>query len=185
MKKTILFALSLVMCLGLLTACGGDKEESSVPDESTETPTSTVETTQTVEEILTTIDTLVPVNTPKDLDEKTLSLLMNVDMENVAAYAGKVTELNNNTDQIIVIQAVPGQAEAVKADLEAWKQAMIEQSANYTEFAGEGIKAENGRVVVNGDYVVLVILGDGDDMLANGPDAFYKTVDEAITKAFI
>ncbi len=183
MKKLILFTLSLAMCFSLLTACGGN-DDSSEPVESTETPSSTVTEERTAADILTAIDTLVPVNTPKDLDEKTLSLLMNVNMENVADYAGKVTELNNNTDQIIVIQAVPGQAEAVKADLEAWKQAMIEQSANYTEFAGEGIKAENGRVIVNGDFVVLVILGDGDDMLAGGPDAFYKTVDAAISEAF-
>ena len=181
MKKFIPLLLSFALCLALFSACDGN-DTSSTPDSITSEASITAD--YDVHEILSAIDSLTPVTEPKDLDERTLSLLMNVNMENVVAFAGKITMLNQNTDQIVVIQAVPGQAEAVAADLEAWRQANVDMSANYTEFAGEGIKAENGRIVVMGDFVVLVILGDGDDMLLNGAGAFYTEVDAAIEAAF-
>jgi hypothetical protein len=180
MKKTILLIMSIALCFALLTSCKTN-DTSSTPESTT--PVSTV-AEYDVNEILTAIDTAVPVSEPTDINEQTLSLLINVNMDNVVAFAGKITQLNQNTDQIIVIQAQPGMANAVAEDLAAWRQANVDLSANYEEFAGEGIKAENGRIVINGDFVVLVILGDGEDMLANGPDAFYAEVDAAITAAF-
>lgn len=182
MKKGIVLLLTLALSFALFTACGEDKSTSNGTSGSSadmsEAPA--YDTALLLKEI----DAAVPVNTPKDLDETTLSLLMNVKMENVAAFSGKITALNNNTDRIVVIQAKPGKVDAVKADLEAYRESLIETSANYTEFAGEKIKAENGRVTAKGDYVVLAIVGDADKMLSDGPDAVYTAVDKAIDEAF-
>ena len=186
MKKILALMLAMALSLALFVGCGGDdpSSEGNSSSQSGSSSESSALPAYDVEQVLEAIESAVPVSSGKEIDDDTLTLLMNVDMENVEAYAGKITQLNQNTDQILVIQAKPGKADAVKTELEARRQAMVDSSANYSEFAGEKVKAENGRVVVKGDYVVLVIVGDSQKMLDEGPDDTYKAVDKAIDEAF-
>ena len=166
MKKIFALMLAMALSLALFAGCGGD-DSSSEGDSGSQSGGSSENSSMPVydvAQILEAIEAAVPVSSGKEIDDDTLTLLMNVDMENVEAYAGKITQLNQNTDQILVIQAKPGKAEAVKAELEARRQAMVDSSANYSEFAGEKVKAENGRVVIKGDYVVLAIVGDSQKL---------------------
>ena len=45
-------------------------------------------------------------------------------------------------------------------------------------------KAEAGRVVVKGNYVVLAILGDNEVIINDGVEKAYEAVDAAIDEAF-
>ncbi len=190
MKKLLSFILALTLCGALLAACGGGGSSSSSSSSSSSGQASS-EDSSTGEidnhellAIIAKIEEAQPIQEGVEVDDQVLALLMNINMDNVAAYAAKVTQLNQNVDCIIVLQAKPGLAAAVGADLEAYRQAMVASASNYAEFAGEKVKAENGRVVTRGDIVVLAILGDGEAILEEGgPDAVYGPIDTAIDEA--
>ena len=74
---------------------------------------------------------------------------------------------------VLAIQAKSGCADAVKTELEAYKEAA--SSNLYAEFADKVAKAQDARIVVNGDFVVMVIGS------LNGPD--YSEIDAAIDSA--
>ena len=64
-------------------------------------------------------------------------------------------------------------SDAVKAELEAYKESM--SSTLYADFADKVAKAQDARIVVKGNVVVMVIAG------VNGPD--YSAIDTAIDGA--
>lgn len=65
-----------------------------------------------------------------------------------------------NADSLIIGKVVPGKLEDAKADLEARKAAVIQSFENYLPDPLD--MAKNGRIVSNGDYVMLVISPDND-----------------------
>jgi len=75
---------------------------------------------------------------------------------------------------VFVAQAKDGKVDAVKAELEAYKESL---SANdlYAEFADKVALAKDARIVTNGNYVAIVIAG-----IAN-PD--YAPIDTALETA--
>ena len=91
----------------------------------------------------------------------------------VVAFSGKVSNDNANSALILAIQAQPGKAEDVKADLESYKSGLV--NGMYAEFAEKEAQAKDARIVVKGDYVVLVI--------ANTEGASYADIDTAVDNA--
>lgn len=82
---------------------------------------------------------------------------------------------NDQADCALVFaaQVKDGTADAVKAELEAYKESM--SSTLYADFADKVAKAQDARIVVKGNVVVMVIAG------VNGPD--YSAIDTAIDGA--
>ena len=74
---------------------------------------------------------------------------------------------------VFVAQVKDGTADAVKAELEAYKESM--SSTLYADFADKVAKAQDARIVVKDNVVVMVIAG------VNGPD--YSAIDTAIDGA--
>lgn len=165
MKKIASILMTLTLSLVCLTACGGSDDKST--------------TSYDVNEVLNKISSSVAVADAGDLTEEYLKIAMSFDLANVKNYAGKVTQNSSQcADQIIVIEAVEGKIDAVKEGLEAYKAGIIKSHELYPSIALD--KAKEGRIVVKGNYAVLVIGGDETVDVAEA----YKAVDTAIDEAF-
>ena len=78
-------------------------------------------------------------------------------------------------------KAAKGKTDAVKEACEARQKAKADQFAMYLE--DQAIKAQNGRIVVKGDYVIFVIAGDSVRIADGEVDAVYQEIDKAIDDA--
>lgn len=107
--------------------------------------------------------------------------LFGLKLEDIEDYYGKTTMVNVSSDVVLMVKAVPGKVEDVKAALEARRDAIAASFEMYLE--DQYIKATNGRVVTKGDYVLLVIAGDTDRIVEGEVDAVYAELDEIIDQA--
>ena len=167
MKKIISVIMAAILSMSLLTACGGGKEVTASYD---------------VNEVLTTITDAVPLAMPGEVTEEYLTIMMGLDMADVANYAGQMAMVNVSADCVIVIEAAEGKIDTVKAALENTKQSIVNSFELYLPDQYE--KAQAGRVVVKGNYAVLAIAGDNETIADKGAEEAYKAVDAAIEEAF-
>ena len=166
MKKIISLIMAGALSLTMLTACGGKAETPSYD----------------VNEIITTITDAVPVAMAGDITEEELTIMMGLNMEDVASFAGKVSMANVSADRVLVIEAAEGKVDVIEAAVEAFKQSVVSSFELYLPDQYE--KAQAGRIVVKGNYVVLVIGGDNEVIANQGVEEAYKAVDAAIDEAF-
>ncbi len=162
MKKRV-FCTLLCMCLLILGGCGSESPNQKTLEESPEM----------VETIVKQIEEVNPVENSRVIDDFSVENEMALTMDNLTAYYGEVT--NNQEDCSLVFAALckDGTAEAVKEELEAYRETMT--SSLYIEFADKVEQAKNARIVVSGNYVVMVMAG------ISGPD--YEQIDQAISGA--
>ncbi|MBR5305647.1 MAG: DUF4358 domain-containing protein [Oscillospiraceae bacterium] len=167
MKKIISVIMAGILSMSLLTACGGGKEATASYD---------------VNEVLTTITDAVPLAMPGEVTEEYLTIMMGLDMADVANYAGMMAMVNVSADCVVVIEAAEGKIDTVKAALENTKQSIVNSFELYLPDQFE--KAKAGRIVVKGNYAVLAIAGDNETIADKGVEEAYKAVDAAIEEAF-
>ena len=98
------------------------------------------------------------------------------------AYAGSYCPITPGVDVIMVVEAKEGKVEDVKAKLEQRKAEIVAANENYVGSLLE--KAKEGRIVVKGNVVVLVIAGDEMVVEDQGVAKAYEPVDAAIEEAF-
>ena len=181
MKKLICLSLAAALLALSLAACGSDSSSSTPasepasPSSSGSEASSAASSTATYNlgDIVTAIEAANPVTNPRELDDFALENQVMLNMDNVADFSGKVSNDNANSALILAIQAQPGKAEDVKADLENYKSGLT--TGMYAEFAEKEAQAKDARIVVKGDYVVMVI--------ANTEGASYSDIDTAVDSA--
>ena len=190
MKKLIAVLCAAVLMASLLAACTGDSSSTSSAtssDSQTETSSAATEADSTTEEstdtaeadtakldsIVSTIEAVNEVPNPRALDDFSLENEIGLTMDNILGFKGDVTNDQADCALVLAIQAKSGCADAVKTELEAYKGSA--SSNLYAEFADKVAKAQDARIVVNGDFVVIVIAA------INGPD--YADIDAAIDSA--
>ena len=173
MKKLISALAAAVLFATLLAGCGSgasssasasSEAASSTASEAASTDaSSTEEATASVDlgAIVTAIEAVNEVPNARAIDDFSMENEMNLTPDNIVAFQGDVT--NDQADC----------ADAVKAELEAYKESM--SSTLYADFADKVAKAQDARIVVKGNVVVMVIAG------VNGPD--YSAIDTAIDGA--
>lgn len=166
MKKVLSLIMAGVLSLGMLTACGGGEETPSYD----------------VNEILNTITTAVPITMPGELPESEVEMILGLTSEDYVSYAGQICMAMVSADRVVVVEAAEGKIDVVKEALENYKQSAIAQFELYLPDQYE--KAQAGRVVVKGNYAVLVIAGDNEVIANSGVEEAYKAVDAAIDEAF-
>lgn len=168
MKKVLSVIMALALSMTLFTACGGNGNNATA--------------TYDVNEIVTKINDAVPVAMAGDFTEEELTMMVGLNSEDIASWAGKYAMVNVSSDRLIVIEAAEGKVDVVKAALETYKENVASQFELY--LADQYDKAKAGRVVVKGNYVLLAILGDGQVVVDEGVEAAYAPVDAAIDEAF-
>ena len=192
MKKLIPVILC---CTMLLAACGSTADSTPAASESTSVAASseaesTAESTEAVssedsapadeantanlDAAVAAIEAVNPIANPRALDDFSVENELMLTMDNLVGYKGDVTNDQADCGLVFVAQAKDGQVDAVKAELEAYKESL---SANdlYAEFADKIALAKDARIVTNGNYVAIVIAG-----IAN-PD--YAPIDTALETA--
>ena len=119
---------------------------------------------------------------PGEIPESELELIMGLSAEDYVNYAGQMCMAMVSADRVVVIEAAEGKIDAVTAALETFKQSAIAQFELYLPDQYE--KAKAGRIVVKGNYAVLVIAGYNEFIANQGVEEAYKAVDAAIDEAF-
>lgn len=164
MKKIIALALAAVLAISMV-ACGGSEDAAAYD----------------VAAVAKTIEDSNPIRMSTPVDEFYMEFI-GVDAEMYESYAGSYCPITPGVDVILVVEAKEGKVEDVKAKLEQRKAELVAANENYVGSLLE--KAKAGRVVVKGNYAVLVIAGDEMVVEDQGIDAAYAPVDAAIEEAF-
>ncbi len=190
----------ILCCAMLLAACGSSNTASSAAesestsavtseaaseeasseetigegDSETESVVSDEANTANLDAAVAAIEAVNPIANPRALDDFSVENELMLTMDNLVGYKGDVTNDQADCGLVFVAQAKDGQVDAVKAELEAYKESL---SANdlYAEFADKIALAKDARIVTNGNYVAIVIAG-----IAN-PD--YTAIDTALETA--
>ena len=177
MKKLIPVILC---CAMLLAACGSSADSAPAASESTSAAASS-ETASSAESIggadgetdivvsdeantanldaaVAAIEAVNPIANPRALDDFSVENELMLTMDNLVGYKGDVTNDQADCGLVFVAQAKDGKVDAVKEELEAYKESL---SANdlYAEFADKVALAKDARIVTNGNYVAIVIAG--------------------------
>lgn len=190
MKKLIPVILC---CTMLLAACGSTADSTPAASESTSVAASSEGTTAigsadgptesvvsdeantaNLDAAVAAIEAVNPIANPRALDDFSVENELMLTMDNLVGYKGDVTNDQADCGLVFVAQAKDGQVDAVKAELEAYKESL---SANdlYAEFADKIALAKDARIVTNGNYVAIVIAG------ISNPD--YAPIDTALETA--
>ncbi len=164
MKKICSLLLALCTLAALATGCGKDAETKQY----------------NLDDVMAAIEAVAPVSVPADMDDDYLTGMYGINMEDVEEYKGKYTNVNLSTDEILIIKTAKGKTDTIKEACEARRKAKDDQSAMYDDQAH---KAQNGRIVVKGDYVIFVVAGDWTRIENGEVDAVYQEIDEAIDDA--
>ena len=198
MKKILALLLAALLPMSLLAACGSSADSAPASSESTSAAASS-EAASSAESIIggadsetdivvsdeantanldaavAAIEAVNPIANPRALDDFSVENELMLTMDNLAGYKGDVTNDQADCGLVFVAQAKDGKVDAVKAELEAYKESL---SANdlYAEFADKVALAKDARIVTNGNYVAIVIAG-----IAN-PD--YAPIDTALETAY-
>ena len=179
--------LSVALCVLLLTGCGGAAASSG----SESTPASSAVSSEAVSSdaaqdsapaaetvdldgIVAALEAVNPIANPRALDDFSVQNELLLTMDNIEAYKGDVTNDQADCGLVFAVQAKPGKAADVEAELNAYKDSLAANDL-YAEFADKVAQAKDARIVSKGDCVVLVIAGVG------GPD--YADIDTAIAAA--
>lgn len=151
----------------------GSEAASSEAASSEDTAAAQEADTEKLSSIVSAIEAVNEVPNSIPLEEFALENDLGLTMDNILGWAGDVTNNQADCALVLAVQAKSGMADAVKTELEAYKEAI--SSNLYAEFADKVAKAQDSRIVVSGDYVVMVIAG------VDGPD--YSEIDSAIESA--
>ena len=182
MKKLISALAAAVLFATLLAGCGSgasssasasSEAASSTASEAASTDASSTEEATASVDFVTAIEAVNEVPNARAIDDFSMENEMNLTPDNIVAFQGDVTNDQADCALVFAAQVKDGTADAVKAELEAYKESM--SSTLYADFADKVAKAQDARIVVKGNVVVMVIAG------VNGPD--YSAIDTAIDGA--
>lgn len=98
------------------------------------------------------------VQMPSKLSDETLKDIYSIEPGSVEEYAGDFAMTMTSADNFVAIKAKEGKAEEVKQALEN-RRAQVQQTFEQY-LPGPLVVAKAGKVLVKGDYVFLIMLGD-------------------------
>lgn len=183
MKHSAMLLAAVLLAAVLLAGCGGGASSASTPaasqpaasaPDASSAASAPAADSYNLSDIIAAVEAVNPVANPREIDDFGLENTYLLTMDNVAEYAGKVSNDAANSALILAVKAVEGKAGDVKAELDAYKTELAEGGL-YAEFADKEAQAKDARLVVKGDYVVLVI--------ANTEGAQYADIDKALDEA--
>lgn len=151
MKQKILAGLLAGLMLISLAGCGNKKGGNTLKEG------------KTLQNMADQVVSEVGFEEPGDVDEQLLSSVYGIDMETVDTFAGKTCMSAISSDNFIAIKAKEGKADTVKKALEEKMEGIKADFKDYVP--AEKVKADAGKILVKGDYVFLIILGN--DKLSN------------------
>ena len=184
MKKILALLLAALMASATLASCGNAGNGSSGSSSSVSSEAGTnKESTATAEEVFDAINkafadkygaidpsiTGAINNMPAAVDDQLLEEQLGISPDLYESYKGEIAGMMTNCDMLIVVKAKEGKVEDVKTALEAAKKAQAAQFENYPVMAND-VRIEDSKVVENGRYVALLMVGVLTDDNESDPD---------------
>ena len=200
MKKILALLLAALMASATLASCGNAGNGSSGSSSVSSEAGTNKESTATAEEVFDAINkafadkygaidpgiTGAINNLPAAVDDQLLKEQLGISPDLYESYKGEIAGMMTNCDMLIVVKAKEGKVEDVKAALEAAKKAQAAQFENYPVMAND-VRIEDSKVVENGRYVALLMVGvltddndsdpDFTEDVQMAEDAFYTAIE--------
>lgn len=192
MKRIGLTALAALLAMGMLAGCGSPPSSAapSAPASapSASAPVSAAESAPAsapaqgaynVEDLRDTLVTAANLGGTATFELRDLLGQSDIAEDDIVAMAGaQSSTYQEDGGIVVVVQAAPGQAETVKGQLEAFRDGILQGSANYaTDYPNAYSNLQQARTLVHEDYVVLA-------SSASGQDGGYEELDEALATLF-
>lgn len=184
MKRIIGILIALMMMSMVFTGCSGGNDGNSAGSGN---GADELKDGVSLNDIVKKIDEEMGIAMGSDVDDTTLTDIFNIDKNDVEEYAGKMSMVMNSADNFIAVKAKDGKADAIKEALEKRKESVMQQFEQY--LPDQYVKAQSGKVLVKGDYVFLIILGDtvtedGGEFDTDAADAAVKNAENIIGSFF-
>lgn len=106
------------------------------------------------------------------MDEETMKTAYDMDFSNFDEYYGRIPKANVHATSIIGVKVKNGKKEEARAELMKYQAAMEQNFERYLPDQYDLVK--DYRIIENGDYMVLVIADNADDIETAFGDAFDK-----------
>ncbi len=105
-----------------------------------------------------------------EMDMNTMKTGYGIDFSNFEEYYGRIPKANVHATTVIGVKAKEGKKEEARAELMKYQQAMVKNFERYLPEQYDIVK--DYRIVENGDYMVLVIAENADDVEKAVEEAF-------------
>lgn len=178
MKKILAILLAALMASAALVSCGTkENDNGSAPGVSSGASTEK-ESTATAEEVFDAINKAFDekyneggaiLNFPESIDAEVLKEKFGITAEMAESFKGEIAGVMTNCDMLVVVKAKDGKIEDVKAALEAAKADQAQQFEFYPVM-GNDVRIEASKVVTNGNYAALLMVGVLTDDNEDDPD---------------
>ncbi len=106
------------------------------------------------------------------MDGETMKTAYDMDFSNFDAYYGRIPRTNVHASSIIGVKVKDGKKAEARAELMKYQAAMEKNFEKYLPEQYDIVK--DYRIIENGDYMVLVIADNADDIETAFGDAFDK-----------
>lgn len=175
MKKTISLLLAVIMMSTFIAGCTPKKENTKAVD---------------IKEVHSAIkEELGEDYYPNmELSKDELKNLIGINEDDIETYIAEVPMISVNIDTFIAIKAKEGKGDKIKADLDKYKEFLVEESFQYPMNLA---KVEASSVLRYGDYLFFLMLGKYDERQESTDDeriefakAEIKRVEDIIDKFF-
>ena len=163
LKKLFAVAVTCALCVGVLTACGNDAPaENDTPDSTASGETAPEASTVDVAALADSILAVNPISNQLKLDDNTINLDIALPADSFTAYAGALSNDQDDAGRVIVIATAAGQESVVADTLEAYRQGQVTFFGNYPEFADAQAHLENDYALVSGNGVVILSVASNE-----------------------
>ena len=106
------------------------------------------------------------------IDEETMTTAYDMDFSNFDEYYGRVPKANVHATSVIGVKVKAGKKEEARAELMKFQAAMEKNFERYLPDQYDLVK--DYRIIENGDYMLLVIADNADDIETAFSDVFRK-----------
>lgn len=170
MKKCLLLVMAMVCAAAVFAGCA-KKDAASSPSGPQ------MKDGQSVQTVVDRINTEIGIAMAADIEDSILKDVFYIDPVDVQAYAGKFAMVNTSADNVVAVQANPGGADAVK---EALEKRLTDVQKSFEMYLPEQYaKSQKGQVIVKGDYVFLLILGESDETFDRDMEKAVSIINDA------
>ncbi len=125
---------------------------------------------------------------PGIIEEQMMKEMYYINPDDVEEFVGEMSLANISGDTLVLVKAKPGRAQAVADALEQRRRDIIDQFKQYPVNFMD-VKSEAAKVVTEGDYVFLILMGDinipdGEDASLEMAQAEVERAEKAIRSVF-
>ena len=182
MKRILSTAFAFCFALALLAGCNADSPSSSTivraPETSSGSSVTSVPLAYDVNELLLLVVDAANLGDTIEMTITDLTYSGDVSADDIVAVAGRQsTQYVENGGQVAVIQTVAGRGEAVKSQLENFRDKLLSENNYRSDFPDAYDNFSDIRIAVSGDFIIFA-------SSATGTDGGYDALDAAIAAAF-